>query len=183
MDMTGKMTENELIDACLRGDSKAQSRLYHTHARKMMGVCLRYAASRDEAQDILQEGFIKVFEKLGGFQKQGSFEGWIRRIMVNTALDHYRKLRQRASEADLDAVEWSLDAGTDTAAAVHAEELLKIIQNIPAGYRVVFNLYAIEGYSHKEIADQLGISENTSKTQFMRARSFLKNVLETQKMI
>ncbi|MFI5204915.1 MAG: RNA polymerase sigma factor [Flavobacteriales bacterium] len=177
------MTEEELISACLRGDSPAQARLYNTYARKMMGVCLRYAGNRDEAQDILQDGFVKVFEKLSTFQGQGSFEGWIRRIIVNTALDQYRKNKQRATELDIDEVGWSVESGSDTASMVHAEELLKILQKIPVGYRVVFNLFAIEGYSHKEIAEQLGVSENTSKTQFMRARAYLKNVLETQKMI
>jgi RNA polymerase sigma-70 factor (ECF subfamily) len=177
------MTETEIISACLRGDSVAQARLYNTYARKMMGVCLRYAANRDEAQDILQDGFIKVFEKLGTFQGQGSFEGWIRRIIVNTALDQYRKNKQRGPETDIDEIGWSIDSGSDTAATIHAGELLKILQKIPAGYRVVFNLFVIEGYSHKEIAEQLGVTENTSKTQFMRARAYLKNILETQKMI
>ena len=177
------MTEEQLINECKAGKALAQRQLYEKYSRKMMGICMRYTSNRDEAQDILQDGFVKVFDKLNTYQGQGSFEGWLRRIFVNTALDQYRKNKQTKGELDIDDVGYAIDSGVDVASNIQADELLRILQKIPAGYRIVFNMYAIEGFSHKEIAEELGVSENTSKTQFMRARAFLKNILEKQKMI
>lgn len=144
---------------------------------------MRYAGDREEAQDILQDGFVKVFEKIGTFQGQGSFNGWVRRIFVNTALDNIRKNRANRLLYDIDDVGYALDSGTSIDGDLNAEELMAILQKIPTGYRVVFNMFAIEGYSHKEIADELGVSESTSKTQFLRAKAFLIKVLQKQKMI
>jgi RNA polymerase sigma-70 factor (ECF subfamily) len=177
------MTDEQLIDGCKARNPLAQRNLYEKYSRKMMAVCMRYADSREEAQDILQDGFVKVFEKIGTFQGQGSFDGWIRRIFVNTALDSIRRNRENRLLADIDDVGYSLDSGVSVDASINAEELMGILQKIPAGYRVVFNMFAIEGYSHKEIADQLGVSESTSKTQFLRAKAFLIKVLQKQKMI
>jgi RNA polymerase sigma-70 factor (ECF subfamily) len=123
-----------------------------------------------------------VFEKLGTFSGQGSFEGWVRRIFVNTALDAYRKSKQDRMLQDIDEVGYHLDSGQDIVSDITAQDLLKMLQKIPAGYRMVFNLYVIEGYSHKEIGEQLNISESTSKSQFSRARAYLMNLLEKQKM-
>lgn len=177
------MTDEQLIDGCKARNPLAQRNLYDRFSRKMMGVCMRYADSREEAQDILQDGFVKVFEKIGTFQGQGSFDGWIRRIFVNTALDSIRKNRENRLLADIDDVGYALDSGISVDGNINAEELMGILQKIPAGYRVVFNMFAIEGYSHKEIADQLGVSESTSKTQFLRAKAFLIKVLQKQRMI
>jgi len=177
------MTDEQLIDGCKARNPLAQRNLYDKYSRKMMAVCMRYADSREEAQDILQDGFVKVFEKISTFQGQGSFDGWVRRIFVNTALDNIRKNRENRLLADIDDVGYSLDSGTSVDGDINAEELMNILQKIPTGYRVVFNMFAIEGYSHKEIADQLGVSESTSKTQFLRAKAFLIKVLQKQRMI
>ncbi len=174
------MSEAELIKECIAGKALAQKRLYQTYSSKMMGVCLRYAGNYDEAKDVLQEGFIKLFEKLGTFSGTGSFEGWMRRIFVNTALDAYRKNKQERQLLDIDDVGYFLSVKELVTDEMAAEDLMKILQKIPVGYRTVFNLFAIEGYSHKEIADMLGITESTSKSQYSRARDFLKNILEKQ---
>jgi RNA polymerase sigma-70 factor (ECF subfamily) len=143
----------------------------------MMGVCLRYTNNYEEAQDVLQDGFIKVFNKLSKFVNKGSLEGWVRRIMVNTALDHYRKNKKFQKDIEIDAVSFKLEKQEYIVESINAQDLLKIIQTIPEGYRVVFNLFAIEGYSHKEIAEQLGVTESTSKSQFSRAKKMLRKIL------
>ncbi len=177
------MTEEQLIKECKAGNAVAQKALYDRFSRKMMGVCLRYAGSREEAQDVLQDGFVKVFEKLGSYLGNGSFEGWIRRIFVNTALDSYRRNRQEKQLQDIDEVGYAVASSDDVIADISAQDLLEMLNRIPPGYRMVFNLYVIEGYSHKEIADQLQITESTSKSQFSRARSYLIQLLEKQKMV
>ena len=177
------MTDEQLIDGCKARNPLAQRNLYDKYSRKMMAVCMRYADSKEEAQDILQDGFVKVFEKISTFQGQGSFDGWVRRIFVNTALDNIRKNRENRLLAYIDDVGYAIDSGTSVDGDINAEELMAILQKIPTGYRVVFNMFAIEGYSHKEIADQLGVSESTSKTQFLRAKAFLIKVLQKQKMM
>jgi len=177
------MTEEQLIDGCKARNPLSQRHLYEKYSRKMMGVCMRYTNNRDEAEDVLQDGFVKVFEKISSFQSQGSFEGWLRRIFVNTALDNIRKNKEHNLLADIDQVGYSLDAGTNVESDLNAEELLTILNKIPAGYKVVFNMFVIEGYSHKEIADELGVSESTSKTQFLRAKAYLMKVMQKQKMI
>lgn len=143
----------------------------------MFGVCLRYAMDRDEAADLLQEGFIKVFDKLNSFKKEGSFEGWIKRIMVNTALESYRK-RNHLYVLNIDNVDVAEESNEDQEvenfiSQVEINEVLVIMQQLSPGYRMVLNLYAIEGYTHKEIAKQMGISEGTSKSQLARARKLL----------
>lgn len=162
-----------LVEGCLAGESRAQEKLYQKYARRMFAVCCRYAKDDDTAADILQDGFIRIFHALPSFRKEGSLEGWIRRIMVNTALEYHRKnagvhLVYDSEEKD------HVPSDADTSGNLDAEELLKLVQALPSGYRTVFNLYAIEGYSHKEIADLLGISEGTSKSQLARARSMLQ---------
>jgi RNA polymerase sigma-70 factor (ECF subfamily) len=174
------MSEAELIKECIAGNPLAQKQLYQTYSRKMMGVCMRYAGNYDEAKDVLQDGFIKLFEKLKTFSGTGSFEGWMRRIFVNTALDAYRKNKQERQLLDIDDVSYFLSVKELVTDEMAAEDLMKILQKIPAGYRTVFNMFAIEGYSHKEIGDMLGITESTSKSQYSRARDFLKNILEKQ---
>jgi RNA polymerase sigma-70 factor, ECF subfamily len=175
--MKSAMTEEQLVNECVSGSQSAQKKFYDLFAKKMMGVCLRYTNNYEEAQDVLQEGFIKIFRKLPDFESKGSVEGWVRRIMVNTALDAYRKAKKHQKDVGVDSVEFMLDSKSFILESINAEDLLKIIHSIPEGYRVVFNLFAIEGYSHKEIADQLGVTESTSKSQYSRAKKMLRKLL------
>lgn len=171
------MTDEQLVKECVSGNTIAQKKFYDLFARKMMGVCMRYTNDYDEAQDVLQDGFIKIFNKLPKFESKGSLEGWIRRIMVNTALDNYRKNKKHQGNVDVESVSFMLEKNDFTIETINAEDLLKIIHTIPEGYRVVFNLFAIEGYSHKEIAVQLGVTESTSKSQYSRAKKLLRKLL------
>jgi len=152
--------------------------LFDKFAPKMMTVCLRYASDSMEAEDILQDGFVKTFNKLVDFKQEGSLEGWIRRIMVNTALDAIRKNKKYAQDANIDDVGFKISNFESASDDIQAEDLLKLINSMPEGYKVVFNLFAIEGYSHKEISELMNISENTSKSQYSRARSYLRTRLE-----
>lgn len=172
------MNDEEMLQGCMAKEEKAQRYLFERYKRVMTGVCMRYADRYEEAQDIVQNGFIKVFKKIDTFSGKGSLEGWIRRIMVNTALDHLRSNKAERFNVNIDDVDYKLKKEELILDRLHAEDLLKIIRSLPAGYRTVFNLYAIEGFSHKEIADQLEISENTSKSQYSRARALLKKKLE-----
>jgi RNA polymerase sigma factor (sigma-70 family) len=153
-----------------------QRELYNRFAPKMYGVCLRYAANAEEAEDILQEGFIKVFKKAGSFRGEGSFEGWIRRIFVNTAIEHYRKkiYLQPITEHEASTVEGKYLSVLDSLAE---KDIIKLVQQLSPGYRTVFNMYVIEGYTHKQIAEQLGISEGTSKSQLSRAKQILQDMV------
>ena len=172
------MTEEQIIEGCINGDARAQKHLYEKYVNKMMGVCLRYSKDYEEAQDVLQDGFVKVFEKLKSYKGAGSLEGWVRRIFVNTAIDNHRKTKQQRQNIDLDSVDYQISSEGWIIERLSANDLLKIVQILPDGYRMVFNLYAIEGYSHKEIADQLDISVNTSKSQYSRAKSHLRKLIE-----
>lgn len=172
------LNEQELIRGCLRGSAQCQRQLYDQFAGKMYAVCLRYARSSSDAADILQEGFVKVFTKLDQFQFQGSFEGWIRRIMINTALRTYQRQRfdyETSGHENLPEAPVEPDA----LASLSEAELLRLISRLPDGYRVVFNMVAIEGYSHAEVADLLGIQESTSRSQLTKARRWLCEQLET----
>lgn len=173
---------SNLIESCLKNDRAAQKQLYTLYSKKMYGVCLRYAGNIEEAQDILQEGFIKVFSHLDSYKGSGSFEGWIRRIMVNTALE---KLREKVILFTLTDLENSLSEIQDEriSAPCSEEDMLKLIQELPPRYRMVFNLFAIEGYTHKEIAEMMGINEGTSKSNLARARMILQNKLKDQFVI
>lgn len=171
------ITESQLVELCNKGREEAYELMYRRYASKMFGVCLRYAKNKMEAEDVLQEGFIKVFQSLSSFRNEGSFEGWIRRIMVNTALNYYKHNLKYAETLDIDVYTDSPSISIDFYDKIEEKSLLKLIQSLPEGYRLVFNLFAIEGYSHKEIADMLGISESTSKTQLFRARKMLQEKL------
>lgn len=169
------LTEEKLIELCLAGDARAQRELYQRFAAKMWVVCLRFAKDRMTAEDILQEGFVRVFGKLEQYTFEGSFEGWIRRIMINTAINYYRKNLMNASlELSFEDVFSNQATPEDAVAKLSAKELLDVVQELPEGYRIIFNLYAIDGYTHKEIGEIMGISESTSKTQYMRARVSLQ---------
>lgn len=173
MNLGRKLSVDDLLEGCQRGERRTQELLYKLLASRMLGVCMRYAKDRFEAEDVLQIGFVKVFQKVTEFRGDGSFEGWIRRIMVNTAIEAYRKNQRMLNVVDIEEV---YDAPQETfdMNGLEVRDLMNLIQQLSAGYKLVFNLYAIEGYSHKEIADQLGISEGASKSQLSRARSILK---------
>lgn len=154
-----------------------QEELYRRFSPKMYAVCLRYASNTEEAQDILQEGFIKVFKKLESFRGDGSFEGWIRRIFVNTAIEQFRRRRylQPVTEKEENTIEGKYVSALDGLAE---KDILALIQQLSPGYRTVFNMYVIEGYSHKEIGEMLGISEGTSKSQLSRAKVILQEMVK-----
>jgi RNA polymerase sigma-70 factor (ECF subfamily) len=171
------MNDVEMLEGCKANREVAQKYLFERYSRVMTGVCMRYADRYEEAQDIVQDGFVKVFNKIQTFSGSGSLEGWIRRIMVNTALDYLRKIKNERYNLSIEDVEYSLKEDQIAETTMQADDLLKVIRTLPSGYRTVFNLYAIEGYSHKEIADKLDISENTSKSQYSRARSLLQKKL------
>ena len=171
------MTDDELIDKCLQGDPRAQKALFEKFSRKMMSVCMRYVSDREQAEDVLQDGFVKVFSHLKSFKREGSFEGWIRRTMVNTSLDHLRKKRNMNLDTDISEAEYLAGEDENVVGKMRVEELMKLIQGMPPGYRTVFNMYAIEGFSHQEIANELGVTESTSKTQFRKARTYLMSLI------
>ncbi len=172
------MDDATLIIECVNGNPRAQRLLFDKFARKMFSVCLRYAKNEEQAEDVLQDGFVKVFVKLKDFKSEGSLEGWIRRIMVNTALDQIRKNNKQLGDTNIDDVGYKIENNDFIVENMMAEDLMKMVQAMPEGYKVVFNMFAIEGYSHSEIADTLGISENTSKSQYSRARAYLRERLE-----
>jgi RNA polymerase sigma-70 factor (ECF subfamily) len=172
------MDDATLIKECVKGNAKAQRFLFDKFAPKMLTVCIRYAKNKSDAEDVLQDAFIKVFNKISEFKNEGSLEGWIRRIMVNTSLDQIRKNSKFSNDTDLEAVSYKLENNDFTFENLVSEDLLKLINSMPNGYRIVFNMFAIEGYSHQEIASTLGVTENTSKSQYLRARNFLKKELE-----
>lgn len=164
---------NELLEGCKAGNRKMQEALYRQTASKMLVVCMRYAKDRMEAEDVLQMGYIKVFQKVNEYRGDGAFEGWIRKVMVNTAIESYRKNLRSMNVVPIEDAYDQPSTGFDFS-RLGMQDLLKVIQKLADGYRVVFNMYIIEGYSHKEIAETLGISEGASKSQLSRARAILK---------
>jgi len=164
-----------IIDGCLKGNRRDQELLYRRHASRLYAVCLQYSGNDEEARDILQESFIKIFANLYTYKHEGSFEGWMRRIVVNTALEKYRSRHNLYRVDDIDQMP-EIDAEPDNEdyAGLDAADLLSIIRELPPKYRMVFNLYAIEGYSHKEIGKLVNISEGTSKSNLSRARNILQ---------
>ncbi len=168
------ISESDLIAGCIAGDRKMQEELYNRFASKMYAVCLRYANNSDDAQDLLQEGFIKVYKNLHRFRAEGSFEGWVRRVFINSSIEHYRKKQAKlttVSDKEENTIEDSDISALDSLAE---RDIINLIQDLSPGYRTVFNLYVIEGYSHKEIGELLNISEGTSKSQLARAKSILQ---------
>ena len=166
---------NQLVKACIRQERKAQRALYERFSPVMHTVCLRYVRETAEAEDVLLKGFMKVFLNLKNFRSEGSLEGWIRRIIVNEALMYIRQNKNMYLEVD---IEEAKEANSISADHLAEEDLMRLISTLPTGYRTVFNLYAVEGYSHQEIAEMLEISEGTSKSQLSRARQILKQKIE-----
>ena len=175
MSSTGNQNiiDSDLIKGSIEGNPKMQEALYAKFSPKMFAVCLRYAGNNDDAQDLLQEGFIKVFRNLIKFRNEGSFEGWMRRVFVNTSIEHYRRKvhLNSISEQEERIIE---DVSVSILDQLAERDIIQLVQELSPGYRTVFNLYVIEGYSHKEIADMLHISEGTSKSQLARAKSILQ---------
>lgn len=173
-----ELFESELIRSCIEGDRKSQKVLYDRLAPRMFPVCIRYIGDRDQAEDVLQDGFITLFAKLETYKGDGSFEGWARRVFVTTALMALRKKDALKMSEDLETVRGMKSETASQTQQIGYKELMKLITSLPPGFRTVFNMYSIEGYSHKEIAEALGISETTSRTQLSRARIWLQNKIK-----
>jgi len=171
------ITEKELIRLCMRKNASAQKLLYNTYHSVLLGICLRYGKSRDEAEDILQLSMIKIFKNISSYSGKGSFKGWMKRIVVNIAIDNFRKNNKYYYHQDIDEINGKSYFVSEIPDDLEVKDILNTVQQLPNGYRMVFNLYAIEGYSHKEISNKLGISENTSKTQLLKARKSLRKKL------
>ena len=171
-------SEKEILAGCVRGKQSAQWELFNRYSRLLLAICNRYAKSMDEAEDILQEGFVKIFLNIKEFKGDGPLMAWMRRIMINTAITYYHKMMKHRYHDDVDEVSESKFEDNDWGEAEFTkEELFGVIQQMPDGYRHVFNLYAMEGYKHREIAEILKIDENTSKSQYSRARRWLQERL------
>ena len=172
-------TEEEIIRGCKAEERQSQKALYVRFSAKMYGVCLRYSKNREEAEDLLQDGFVKVFNHIHQYSGTGSFEGWIRRIMVNTALESLRKKKIEYSSFDvMDAEDSNFENAPEAFSKISANDLLEFVRQLPDGYRTIFNLFAIEGYQHNEIAEMLDISEGTSRSQLARARQILQEKIK-----
>lgn len=171
------MTEAEIIQGCLKKQASAQEKLYALFSRRMMAVCLRYTRSRFEAEDVFHEAFVKVFANIHSW-KGGSFEGWMRRIFVNTAINHYHQNRKYFDHVDSSHAETMLSSSDNVIAELSNQELLDMVNRMPEGYKLIFNLHVVEGYNHNEIAEMLNIAEGSSKSQLSKAKAYMKKLLE-----
>lgn len=173
------LSESDLIQGCIDGNRQFQEILYKQFSPKMYAVCLRYSGNTEDANDLLQEGFIKIFKNLGKFRADGSFEGWMRRIFVNTSIEHFRKKVKlyNVTEVQENTIE---DIEFNVLDSMAEKDIILLVNELAPGYKAVFNMHVIEGYSHKEIAEILGITEGTSKSQLARAKGVLKKSLEKQ---
>lgn len=171
------MTEEYIIAGCLHNDPAAQRELYNRYSPKMLSVCYRYAQNREDAEDMLQEAFIKVFTQIHTFQNKGAFEGWIRRIIVHTCINFLKKYKKFSESVDLAQANYLHIKEETIPSIMQAKQVTECIRILPIGYRTVLNLYAIEGFSHREIANMLEIEESTSRSQYTRAKAMLENIL------
>lgn len=177
------MTEQAILVGCFNNDPSAQRELYNRYSPKMLSVCYRFGQNREDAEDMLQEGFIKIFTQIHTFQNKGAFEGWVRRIIVHTCINILKKNKKFNENIDLDHAGY-LEVKEETMPSVmQARQIIECIRLLPIGYRTVLNLYALEGYSHKEIAEMLDIEESTSRSQFTRAKSMLEMMLVKKRII
>ncbi len=175
--------DEELIEGCRRQNRQAQKRLYEQYSSKFYALCCRYVKDKMEAEDVLITAFTKILDKIDQYTGEGNFEGWMRRVMVNEALSYLRKHKNMYLETTIEAANYEPDYNK-LENQLEADDLMKLIETLPSGYKIVFNMYAIDGYSHKEIAEQLGITESTSKSQLSRARTALqKSLIETEQHI
>jgi RNA polymerase sigma factor (sigma-70 family) len=178
------MTEAEVLDGCIRKNAVAQDALYQRFSPRMFGVCYRFARNRQDAEDMLQEGFIKVYTQIGQFRNEGSLEGWIRRIIVHTCINILKRNRKFAETLDIADVAEQIRVKEEAAGSYfEVRQIVETIRTLPLGYRTVLNLYAIEGYSHKEIGAMLDIGESTSRSQYTRAKAMLEELLVKKQII
>jgi RNA polymerase sigma-70 factor (ECF subfamily) len=177
------MTEEAIIRGCLKNESSAQRELYNTYSPKMLSVCYRYAINREDAEDMLQEGFVRVFSQLHSFEKRGSLEGWVRKVIVHTCINILKKNKKFNESVDLIYANKIQVREESIPAIVQAKQIVECIRLLPMGYRTVLNLFAIEGYSHKEVALLLDIEESTSRSQFTRAKAMLEDILIKKKIL
>jgi RNA polymerase sigma-70 factor (ECF subfamily) len=171
-------TEEELIRHLVKSDKNAQRELYERYSPKLWGVCLRYAKNQMSAEDIMQEGFLKILKYIKSYQGKGSFEGWMRRVMVNTAINYYKRNLKSDGVSEFNEAYGVSSPNADAVSRMTSDELLAFVKELPSGYKTVFNMHIVDGYTHKEIAKQLDISENTSKSQLSRARKILQEKIE-----
>lgn len=175
------LSEKQIIEGCLKNNRQTQKLLYDMYASRFLGMCLRYAKDKQEAEDVLQDGFLKIFGRISQYSGIGSFEGWMKRIIINTAITNYRQNLKHYYKQSIDDINES-DIELNFADEEYSlEELLKVIQDLPPGYKMVFNMYAIEGFQHKEIAEMMGVDVTTSKSQYSRAKKLLRLKLESLK--
>jgi RNA polymerase sigma factor (sigma-70 family) len=177
------MTEEAIFQGCLNNHAAAQRELYNRYSPKMLAVCYRFAHKREDAEDMLQEGFIKVFSQIHTFQNKGAFEGWVRRIIVHTCINNLKKNKRFNESVDIAYASGIQVREESIPSIVQAKQVVECIRMLPMGYRTVLNLYAIEGYSHKEIAEMLDIEESTSRSQYTRAKQMLEEILIRKKII
>ncbi len=177
------MTEEAILKGCLQNDPAAQKELYNRYSPKMLSVCYRFAHNREDAEDMLQEGFIKIFSQMHTFGNRGAFEGWIRRIIVHTCINILKKNKKFNERVDIIHATGALVREESVPSIVQAKQIVECIRMLPIGYRTVLNLYAIEGYSHREISIMLEIEESTSRSQYTRAKAMLEDILVRKKII
>ena len=177
------MTEQSIIAGCLQNDPLAQRELYNRYSPKMLSVCYRFAQNREDAEDMLQEGFIKVFTQIHTFQNKGAFEGWIRRIVIHTCINLLKKNKKFHEQLSLEYAETVHFKEETIPSMMQARQVVECIRQLPLGYRTVLNLYAIEGFSHKEIGTMLDIEESTSRSQYTRAKNMLETMLIRKRII
>jgi RNA polymerase sigma factor (sigma-70 family) len=177
------MTEEAILKGCLQNDPTAQRELYNRYSPKMLSVCYRFAHNREDAEDMLQEGFIKIFSQMHTFGNRGAFEGWIRRIIVHTCINILKKNKKFNESVDIIHATGAMVREESVPSIVQAKQIVECIRMLPIGYRTVLNLYAIEGYSHREIGMMLDIEESTSRSQYTRAKAMLEEILVRKKII
>ncbi len=177
------MTEQALLAGCLKNDPTSQRELYNRYSPKMLSVCYRFSNNREDAEDILQEGFIKVFTQINGFQNKGSFEGWVRKIIIHTCINFLKRNKKFRESIDLEQATYLATKEETLPSIMQARQVIECIRLLPLGYKTVLNLYALEGYSHKEIAIMLEIEESTSRSQYTRAKVMLESILLKKKII
>jgi RNA polymerase sigma-70 factor (ECF subfamily) len=171
------MTESEIIQGCLEHKASAQEKLYALYSRRMMAICLRYTRTRMEAEDVFHEAFVKVFKNIHTWQG-GSFEGWMRRIFVNASINHYHQSKKYFDHVDSSYAETMINSSDNVISELSNQELLEMIDRMPDGYKMIFNLYVVEGYNHGEIAEMLDIAEGSSKSQLSKAKNYLKKLID-----
>ncbi len=177
------MTEEAILQGCLKNQAVAQQELYSRYSPKMLSVCYRFARNREDAEDMLQEGFIRVFTQIHQFQSKGSFEGWIRRIIVHTCINHLKKHKKFNDSVDITQAQTVSVREDSVPSIIQAKQVIECIRTLPLGYRTVLNLFAIDGYSHREIANMLDIEESTSRSQYTRAKAMLEQILIQKQII